>query len=119
MAAIVAMIRPEGPVYGAALLLGVLLSQRNRRSLAAGGVALGLVAPFVLLSFAQVGRVWPQQAQGLSPVNVVENVRVIQENVWPWSARVLLLNDMRFTLLVGLLAVLFVIYLLRAALASY
>jgi hypothetical protein len=109
MAAVVAMIRPEGPVYGAALLAAAVLAQRNRRSLAAVGAALVLVAPFVLLSLAQVGRVWPQQAQGLSAVNLIENVRIVRDSVWPWTARVLLLDDLRFPLLMGLLAALFAI----------
>ena len=104
---LVALTRPEGPLYAGGLLLAAALARPGRK------VALGLVAaavpaaPFVWLSSLLVGRVWPQQPQDLSSANFASNVGTAVDTVWPWTVRVLLLNDPRAAILAGGVAALF------------
>ncbi len=103
-----ALTRPEGPVYAGLLLAAVLVVKRDRWAVGAAAAAVALAAPFVGLSLAQVGRVWPQQPQGLSIVNLQTNAETVGTSVWPAIGRILLLDDVRFHLIVAVILGLFV-----------
>jgi hypothetical protein len=97
VAALLALTRPEGPLYAMTLVLFGVASTRSIRTFAAVTVPLtALVVPFVLMSLASVGRPWPQAPQGLGLDSLMQNVLVATDHVWEFLARVLLLNDVRF-----------------------
>ncbi len=93
--------RPEGMLYGASVAGVVILVDRRRWSLSVLAVAFILVAPFVLLSLDQVGRPWPTNRQELAVSNLASNLSLVAEVTWEKLARVVLLNDIRFPILVG------------------
>ncbi len=110
VAALLALTRPEGPLYALTLVLFGVASTRSIRTLGAVTVPLtALVLPFVLVSVASVGRPWPQAPQGLGVDSLVQNVSVAANHVWEFLARVLLLNDVRFPIFTGVLFGAFVV----------
>ncbi|MBM4435921.1 MAG: glycosyltransferase family 39 protein [Actinobacteria bacterium] len=107
-AGLVALTRPEGPLYATLLLAAAAAAQRSRWTVAGLVTAGVLVAPFMGLSQALVGRPWPQQPQGLSFGNLATNLGIGFDQVWPRTGRLLLLDDARFSVLGGALALSFV-----------
>ena len=107
LAGLIGLVRPEGPLY-ALLLVGVaVVSKPSRRSCGAIASMMIVLTPFIALSLALVGRPWPQQPQGLTIESLAQNLDLARLHVWEFAARVLLLNDGRFPVLVGMLVVAF------------
>ncbi len=93
--------RPEGLLYGASVAGVAVFVDRRRWSLMVLAAAFIVVTPFVLLSLDQLGRPWPTNRQELALSNLSTNLGLVAEVTWEKLARVVLLNDIRFPLLVG------------------
>ena len=109
LAGLLGLVRPEGPLY-ALLLVGIaVVSKPSWRSCGAIASMMIVLTPFIALSFDLIGRPWPQQPQGLAIESLTQNLDLARLHVWEFVARVLLLNDGRFPVLVGVLAVAFLL----------
>ena len=108
VAGVLALTRPEGPLYAGLVLVAVLVVKRDRWAVGAAATAAALAAPFIGLSLAQVGRPWPHLPQGLSVTNLQANAETVGTSMWPAIGRVLLLDDFRFHLIVAVMLSLFV-----------
>lgn len=104
-----AITRPEGPLYGGLLLLAALVTTRSRWAAAGCCLAGSITAPVILLSLATLGRPWPTYSFDLSFANVVENAQVVGAVTAPKVARVLLLDDVRFSVLLATILILTVV----------
>ena len=115
LAAVLTATRPEGPLYGGLLLVAVLVAIRSRWALA-GSVTFGiLLLPLVVYSLVQLGRPWRAFGAEFAYAALVEHASVIGEVTWPKVARVMLLNDVRFPLLIAAILALFLIGAVRAS----
>ena len=109
IAGVVMMTRPEGPLYGGLLLLGVLLATRTRWAVASCCLAAAIALPLVALSLIQLGRPWPVLNPELSLAAFTENAKAVGGTTVPKVARVVLLDDLRFPLLLAAILALSVI----------
>lgn len=112
LAGVLVLTRPEGTLYAATILGVAILIDRSRWSLVVLAAATILVAPFVFTSLDQLGRPWPINRQDIGISNLISNVDLVKQVTWEKLARVVLLNDIRFPLLMG--TILFV-YILGSA----
>lgn len=104
-----AITRPEGALYGGLLLLAGLCAIRSRWALAGCGIAGVLALPVVAFSLAQLGRPWPTGNVELSVATIADNASIVGDVTVPKVARVVLLNDLRFPLLLASILGLFAI----------
>lgn len=109
LAGALAITRPEGPLYGGLLLLAALGTNRSRWAILGCCVGGVVAAPVVVLSLASLGRPWPTYSVDVSLANLVENARVVGDITAPMVARVLLLNDARFAMLIAAIITLSII----------
>ena len=107
LAGALAVTRPEGPLYGGLLLLAGLTASRSRWAIAGCGIAGALAAPVAAFSMAQLGRPLPTGNIELSVATIADNAAVIGGVTAPKVARVVLLNDVRFPLLLAAILTLF------------
>ena len=108
IAAIMTATRPEGPLYGG-LVLVALVAIRSRWAVAGSAIFGTLLLPLMVYSLVQLGRPWPTIGQNLRLDTIVHHVKVIAEFTWPKTARVVLLDDIRFPLLLAVIIALFTI----------
>ena len=109
VAALLALTRPEGPLYALVLVLFGVASTRSLRALTAIASLSAVLIPFLIVSIVSVGRPWPQDPQGLGINSLIQNISIAGDHVWEFLARVLLLNDVRFPLFTGALIGAFII----------
>ena len=109
LAGALAVTRPEGPLYGGLLLLAGFAAIRSRWAIAGCGIAGALAAPVVAFSLAQLGRPLPTGSVQLSLATIADNAAVVGGITVPKVARVVLLNDVRFPLLLAAILTLFTI----------
>ncbi len=107
LAGLVATTRPEGPLYAACFLLGAVIATRRAVTGLAVVSAVALVAPFVIYVYNGLGRPWPTASQSFSLVNLSENAGVIGSTTWGSAARVVLMDDIRFAVLISAILMLF------------
>ena len=103
LAAVLANTRPEGLLYGGLLALGALVGVRSRWSVAGALTAAALVVPLALFSLVQIGRPWPTHERGFALTNIVEHAGIVGGITWPEISRDVLLDDVRFPLLIAVL----------------
>ena len=101
--------RPEGPLYGGLLLLAGLAATRSRWAIAGSLFAGAIGAPLVVFSLIQLGRPWPTFGPELSLATVAENAKIVGGVTLPKIARIVLLNDFRFAMLLAAILTLVVI----------
>ncbi len=119
-AATLALTRPEGLLYGGLVLLATLVAKRSRWAVTTTLVAGVLLVPFAIYSLVRIGRPWPTMSQEFSMENLIEHASLVGGITWPKVARVVLLNDLRFPLLIATIVALFAlgsVYLSRRSLA--
>ena len=104
-----AITRPEGPLYGGLVLLAALGAIRSRWAVLGCCVGGLIAAPVVVLSLANLGRPWPTHSVSVSLANLLENARIVGGITAPKVARVLLLDDTRFAVLIALVITLSII----------
>lgn len=109
LAGALAITRPEGPLYGGLILLAALGATRSWWGVIGCCLGAGVAAPVIALSLANLGRPWPTYSVNLSLSNLLENAMIIVDITAPKVARVLLLNDLRFAILIAILLALSVI----------
>ena len=109
LAGALAVTRPEGPLYGGLLLLAGLVATPSRWAIAGCLVAGGLTAPVVAFSVVSLGRLWPTGGVELSVATIADSAAVIGGVTVPKVARVVLLNDLRFPLLLAAILALFTV----------
>ncbi len=107
LAAIMTATRPEGLLYGCLLVMVALLAIRSRRAVV-GSITFGvLLLPLVIYSALQLGRFWPTPGEQYSGTALVHKAGVIGDVTLPRLARLLLLNDVRFLLIIAAILSLF------------
>ncbi len=114
IAAVMTATRPEGPLYGG-LVLVALVAIRSRWAVASSAIFGTLLLPLIVYSLVQLGRPWPTVGQNLGLDTIVYHAKVIAELTWPKTARVVLLDDVRFPLLIAVILALFAIGALSSA----
>ena len=115
LAAVLTATRPEGPLYGGLLLLAVLIAVRSRWAVASCATYGVLLLPLIAYSLIQLGRPWRAFGAQFSFAALVEHASVIGEVTWPRVSRVVLLNDVRFALLIAAILGLFTIGAMHAS----
>ncbi len=106
---LLALTRPEGPVYAAVLAMAAAAFGRSRRWLLPGAMALAGVAAFAALVALTTDATWPSRGPGFSLANLGENLDYLRHNTWWYYGRVLLLDDLRAPLLLVLTGGLFAV----------
>ncbi len=96
-----AVTRPEGPMYGGLLLLAALTAVRSRWAVAGCSIAGALALPIVGFSLVHLGRLWPTGSVEISVATTVDNAAIVGGVTVPKVARIVLLNDVRFPLLLA------------------
>ncbi len=114
LAALLTATRPEGPLYGG-LMLVALVAIRSRWAVASGAIFGTLLLPLVVYSFVQLGRPWPTVSQEFAYASLVNHAGVIGGITWPKISRVVLLDDVRFPLLIAAILALFTVGAIRAS----
>ena len=109
IAGVLIVTRPEGPLYGGLFVFGGLLVARSRWAVAGCLLAVAIPLPLVALSLIHLGRLWPVLNPQMSLAAFTENAQVVGGTTIPKVARVVLLNDFRFPLLLGAIVALAVI----------
>ena len=115
LAAVLAGTRPEGLLYGGLLALGALVGVRSRWAVAGALAAAALVAPLALFSLVQIGRPWPTHEREPALANIVEHAGIVGGVTWPEISRDVLLDDVRFPLLIAVLLALAAVGAVAAA----
>ena len=115
LAAVLTATRPEGPLYGGLMLLAVLVAIRSRWAVASGATFGVLLLPLVVYSLVQLGRPWRAFGAEYTFPALLEHAGVIGEFTWPRVGRVVLLNDVRFPLLIAAILGLFAIGAVRVS----
>ncbi len=115
LAAVLTATRPEGPLYGGLVLLAALVTIRSRWAVASCVTFAMLLLPLVAYSLIQLGRPWRAFGAEYSFAALVEHADVIGEVTWTKVGRVVLLNDIRFPLLIATILGLFTIGAVYAA----
>ena len=116
LAAALALTRPEGLLYGGLVLIAMLVAKRSRLAVAATLGAGALLLPFAIYSLRTTGRPWPTMRQEFTLDNLLNHAGLVGEVTWPKVARVVLLNDLRFPVLISAilaLSALGSVYLMR------
>ena len=103
LAAVLAVTRPEGLLYGGLLVLGALVGIRSRWAAAGALAAAALLAPLALFSQAQLGRPWPTAARDFAFDRIPDHAGLVGGTTWPEISRDVLLEDIRFPLLIAVL----------------
>ncbi len=114
LAAVMTATRPEGPLYGG-LMLVALVAIRSRWAVASGAIFGTLLLPLVVYSFVQLGRPWPTVGLEFAYASLVNHAGVIGGITWPKISRVVLLDDVRFPLLIAAILALFTVGAIRAS----
>ena len=109
LAGLAATTRPEGPLYAALFVLAPVIAKRRATMGLAALSAAAIVAPFVVYVYSGLGRPWPTASQSFSLHQLVENAGVVGSSTWRSASRVVLMNDIRFALLLGLILALFLV----------
>ena len=107
LAGLAATTRPEGPLYAGLFVLGAIIATRRAATGLAALSAAAVIAPFVVYVYSGLGRPWPTAGQSFSLPQFIENAGVIGSSTWPAASRVVLMNDVRFAILMGLILALF------------
>ncbi|MCY4112990.1 MAG: hypothetical protein OXG33_03485 [Chloroflexi bacterium] len=115
LAAVLAGTRPEGLLYGGLLVLGALVGVRSRWAAGGALTAAALVAPLALFSLVQIGRAWPTHEREPALSNIVEHAGIVGGITWPEISRDVLLDDVRFPLLIAILLALAAVGAVAAA----
>lgn len=115
LAAVLTATRPEGPLYGAILVLGSLLATRSRWAIAGSTIFGTLLLPLVVYSLVHIGQPWPTPREAFSYDSLIHNSGVIGEITLPRLSKILLLNDFRFPLIVAVIVALFVLGAIRTS----
>ena len=115
LAAVLTATRPEGPLYGGLLVMAALVGIRSRWAVGSAVIFGSLLLPLVVFSLAQLGRPWPTVGQEFGYDTLLEHASVIGGATWPNIARVLLLDDIRFPLLIASILALFTIGAVHAS----
>ena len=101
VAAALAVTRPEGPLYAGLLPLAAFAAKPSRWTGAGVAICAVLVLPLVVFSMFRLGRPWPVATQDFSIANLVSNTGIVGSETWPKVSRLVLLNDIRFPLLIA------------------
>ena len=115
LAAVLAGTRPEGLLYGGLLVLGALVGVRSRWAVGGALAAAALVVPLALFSLVQIGRPWPTHEREPELSNIVEHAGIVGGVTWPEISRDVLLDDVRFPLLIAVLLALAAVGAVAAA----
>ena len=107
LAGLAATTRPEGPLYAALFILGAMIATRKAATALAALSAAALLAPFVVYVYSGLGRPWPTVSQTFSLPQLVENASVIGSTTWRAASRIVLMNDVRFAILISAILLLF------------
>ena len=107
VAGLVTTTRPEGPLYAGCFVLGAIIATRRAATGLAAVSAAAVVAPFVVYVYSGLGRPWPTASQSFSLSQLGENSGVIGSITWRAASRIVLMNDVRFAILVGTILALF------------
>ena len=107
LAGLAATTRPEGPLYAGLFVLGAIIATRRATTALAALSAAALVAPFVVYVYSGLGRPWPTASQSFSLLQLSENAGVIGSTTWRAASRIVLMNDVRFAILMGTILALF------------
>lgn len=108
-ASLLILLRPEGILYGTSIAALAVLIDRRKWSVSVIVPCILLLVPYALLSMDQLGRPWPTNRQELSLDHLIENIGVIRNFTSEKLARVILVNDFRFPVLLISLSGLFVL----------
>jgi hypothetical protein len=103
LAAVTTATRPEGLLYGGALVLVALLAIRSRWALVACMTFATLLLPLVIFSLVRLGKLWPTPSEDYSIAVLLQKAEVIGDITLPRLAKLLLLNDVRFPLIIALI----------------
>ena len=109
LAGLTAATRPEGPLYAGLFVLGAIVATRSAITALAALSAAAVVAPFVVYVYSGLGRPWPTASQSFSLLQLSENASVIGSTTWRAASRVVLMNDIRFAILMATILALFVV----------
>ncbi len=109
VAAALAVTRPEGPLYAGLLLLAAFAAKPSRWTGAGVATCAVLTLPLVVFSLVRLGRPWPVAGQDFSIENLVSNTGIVGGVTWPKVSRLILLDDVRFPLLIAAILFLFLI----------
>ncbi|MYA59986.1 MAG: hypothetical protein F4X40_05430 [Chloroflexi bacterium] len=115
LAGLAATTRPEGPLYAALFVLAPVIVLRKATMGLAALSAAAIVSPFVLYVYSGLGRPWPTASQSFSLPQLVDNAGEIGSFTWRAASRVVLMNDIRFASLLGLILALFLVGALELA----
>ncbi len=103
LAAVLAGTRPEGLLYGGLLVLGALVGIRSRWTVAGALMAAALLTPLALFSQVQLGRPWPTAAREFALNRIADHAGLVGGTTWHEISRDVLLEDVRFPLLIAVL----------------
>lgn len=107
LAAVMTATRPEGPLYGGILMLAALFANRSRWALG-GSITFGtLLLPLVVYSLVQIGQPWPTSGEAISHTTLFRNASVIGDVTLPKLSRMMLLDDIRFPVIILVILTLF------------
>lgn len=118
IAAIMTATRPEGPLYGSMIVIALVVV-RSRWAVAGSAIFGALLLPLVVYSLIQLGRPWPTVGQKFELTTIIHHAEIIAELTWPKISRIVLLDDLRFPLLIAAILTLFSIGSLRSASRRY
>ncbi|MDE2901723.1 MAG: hypothetical protein OXP73_01700 [Chloroflexota bacterium] len=115
IAAVLTATRPEGPLYGAILVLGSLLATRSRWAIVGSMIFGLLLLPLVVYSLVRIGQPWPTPREAFSFDTLIHNSAVIGEITLPRLSKILLLHDFRFPLIIAAIVALFILGAIRTS----
>ncbi len=104
---LVALTRPEGPVYAVVIAAVALALNRSRRWAIPGLMAVAGMALFAAAIALTTDALWPPRSSGFAPAHIGQNLEFMRTGAYDHYAGVLLLADWRGPLLLALLAGLF------------
>ena len=107
LAGLAATTRPEGPLYAGLFILAAIIATRRAVTGLAALVAAAVVTPFVIFVYSGLGRPWPTASQSFSLSQLGENAGVIGSTTWRAASRIVLMNDIRFAILISAILILF------------
>ncbi|MCY3895264.1 MAG: hypothetical protein OXG17_02210 [Chloroflexi bacterium] len=101
LAAALAVTRPEGPLYAGLLPLAVFATKPSRWTGVGVACCAILVLPLVVFSQIRLGRPWPVAGQDFAFENLTSISGIVGSETWPKVSRLVLLDDIRFHLLIA------------------
>lgn len=107
LAGLAATTRPEGPLYAGLFIVGAIIATRRAATALAALSAAIVVAPFIVFVYSGLGRPWPTASQSFSLLQLSENAGVIGSTTWRAASRIVLMNDIRFAILISAILILF------------